>query len=91
MGVRAADVSAGAEDGYPRFEGDWRAGPVAVDPGLSARRPALLAGRAAADADSRAVGGAAGQSGRRRRRVQLAVALCGAGGRVGADRRNRRR
>ena len=82
----------GPNDGYAgRFDGDFRQGLVAVDAGLSARRPALLAGRPPADALAGAFRGAAGPARRRRRRLQLAMALRGASGRMGLDARRRRK
>src|SRR5579884_4004806 len=65
MGIRAFDVSS-----FPLSAGLllWRwkldGGNVGMDAGLPAGRPPLYAGAAPFDADSCAIGGAAGQSGR---------------------------
>ena len=77
MGVCAADVSAGFGRRVSRVSESRRLarGEFHVDAGLSARGPALFRGHPAAHPAACAVHRTARQSGRRRRRLQLAVAL----------------
>ena len=77
----------GPLDGYRgRFDGDWRQGSRCGPRIIPRADRAFAAGGPAVDAHRCAVGGTVGESGRWRRDLQLALALCRAGGRVGPDR-----
>src|SRR5579885_1288568 len=75
----------GWNDGYRgRFDGDWRLG-LSLWTQDYPRADRHFSGGPAADPHPCPLGGATHQPGRWRRCIQLALALCRAGGRMGVD------
>src|ERR1700728_3446455 len=90
MGLRPFDVSATSPCAFRTLLRLWSRIPVAgrryqLDAGLSARRPAFLAGSPTIDSRLGTIHRAAGQSRRWRRRLQLALDERGRNGRLEAD------
>src|SRR5579864_118739 len=86
MALRAADVSVGANQSGPAVH-ELAAGRRELDHRLSTLRPSSLGSRAALDANLDAIGRATGESGRRRRGVQLPLAVWRRGRALGSHRR----